>query len=175
VSSPSRHTTPPRRARRDDVDHERISCALATSSPLLGEALDEALERREVRRGVRVDVDVVVLDRGDDRDLGAVVPELRRLLEEGRVVLVALDDEGGAPPSAQARLDARGSLPRGRAAKLSSKFFGRPPIRKPGSRPATSSRYAARALVVVLPCVPPTTSGERPASTCSARAWAMEA
>src|SRR5690606_9101460 len=63
---------------------------------VLRQPIDEALERRDVARLVRVDVDVVVLDRGEDRALGPVLPELRALLEEGAVVLVALHDEEAA-------------------------------------------------------------------------------
>jgi hypothetical protein len=58
------------------------------------------VERVEVRRLGRVDVDVVVLDRGHDGDLGPVVPELRRLLEESGVVFVPLDDERHAREAA---------------------------------------------------------------------------
>ena len=39
------------------------------------------------------DVGVVELHRGEDRDVGPVVEELGALVEEGGVVLVALDDE----------------------------------------------------------------------------------
>ena len=45
---------------------------------------------------VAVDVRVVELDRGQDQRVGLVVEEFRRLVEEGGVVLVALDDEVGA-------------------------------------------------------------------------------
>ena len=48
------------------------------------------------------------------------------------------------------------------------KFSGTPPTRKPGCRPAWSSIQASIDVVVVLPCVPATTSTWRPCSTWSA-------
>ncbi len=42
------------------------------------------------------------------------------------------------------------------------KFFGKPPMKKPGSSPACARIHAHIADVVVLPCVPVTTSGLRP-------------
>ena len=68
--------------------------------------------------------------------------ELRALVEEGGVVLVALDDELGPWPSRQ---DWR-------------KFSGTPPIRNEGSRPASASTCASSEEVVVLPWVPATTT-----------------
>src|SRR5690606_25906027 len=50
---------------------------------------------------VLVDVGVVELDRGEDAGAWTIVQELRPLVEEGRVVLVALDDEVGAGPAAR--------------------------------------------------------------------------
>ncbi len=61
--------------------------------PVLRDPFDEPGEGGVVARLVGVDVDVVVLDAGDDADLGAVVPELRGLVEERGVVLVAFDHE----------------------------------------------------------------------------------
>ena len=62
---------------------------------------NERPERRLVGRDVRVDVDVVVLDARDDRDVvrahADVVEELGLLVPVDRVVLVALDDERRAP------------------------------------------------------------------------------
>jgi hypothetical protein len=46
------------------------------------------VERVEVRGLGRVDVDVVVLDRGDDGDFRSIVPELGRFLEEGGIVFI---------------------------------------------------------------------------------------
>ena len=54
----------------------------------------QPLERRLHRRQVRVDVRVVELHMGQDRRVGKVVQELRPLVEERRVVLVAFEDEG---------------------------------------------------------------------------------
>ena len=71
------------------------------------------------------------------------------------VVLVALDDERGAPPPP---VDPR--RPDRRARRRSP--WGTPPMNHPGSRPARRRSHAHIALVVVLPCVPATTSGRRP-------------
>jgi len=47
-----------------------------------------------IQRGhVGIDVGVVELQRGDDREGGIVVEELRLLVEEGSIVLISLDDE----------------------------------------------------------------------------------
>ena len=54
-----------------------------------------------------------------------------------------------------------------------SGIFGKPPIKKPGAKPQASSKCAAIAVVVVLPCVPATTSGEQSPSTKSLSAPAM--
>src|SRR5207237_9333019 len=58
-----------------------------------GEEVYQAAEGELDRVEVRVDVRVVELDVADDGDLWQVVHELRPLVEVGRVVLVALDDE----------------------------------------------------------------------------------
>ncbi len=79
----------------------RASCGVAHDEPALGHRARRAPERRLVRRRVRVDVDVVVLDARDDGDVvradADVVEELRLLVPVDGVVLVALDDEGRAP------------------------------------------------------------------------------
>ena len=59
-------------------------------------------------REVAVDVGVVELDRGDDQRVGVVVEELRRLVEEGGVVLVALDHELGPGAVAEAAAEVLG-------------------------------------------------------------------
>ena len=58
-----------------------------------GDEVHQAAEGELDRVEVRVDVRVVELDVADDGDFGQVVHELRPLVEVGRVVLVALDDE----------------------------------------------------------------------------------
>ncbi len=63
---------------------------------VLGDERDELAERRLDRLLVAEDVDVIELDRREDRRARPVVQELRPLVEEGGVVLVALDDELGA-------------------------------------------------------------------------------
>jgi hypothetical protein len=57
---------------------------------------------------VAVDVGVVELDRGDHAGPCAIVQELRPLVEEGRVVLVALDHEDLPPTAARAAGEVRG-------------------------------------------------------------------
>ena len=90
-----------------DVTHPCVA-RVADEEPALGHCAHESTERRLVRRRIGVDVDVVVLDAGDDRDVvgryADVVDELRPLLPEDGVVFVALDDERGAAP---VRSDAR--------------------------------------------------------------------
>ena len=56
--------------------------------------IDEALEGGLDGFEIGVDVGVVELDVGEDERVGKVVEELRTLVEEGGVVLVAFDDEG---------------------------------------------------------------------------------
>ena len=50
---------------------------------------------------VAVDVGVVELDGGDEERVGVVVQELRTLVEERGIVLVALDDEPLAAADAE--------------------------------------------------------------------------
>ena len=69
------------------ADHEQA---------VLGEEHDELAERVAHRVERREDVDVVELDRGQDRGARTVVIELRALVEVRGVVLVALDHEVGA-------------------------------------------------------------------------------
>ncbi len=57
----------------------------------------EAPERQPDLVEVRVDVGVIELDVVDDGDVGQVLQELGRLVEERAVVLVAFDDE--MPPA----------------------------------------------------------------------------
>ena len=90
----------PARARRQQPLHGRIvgagdeqssgvpGAALARRQPL-----DQSEERPLQALEVRVQIDVVVLQAGQDDGLRPVVPELRSAIEVGGVVLVALDDE----------------------------------------------------------------------------------
>src|SRR5205085_1900349 len=55
--------------------------------------IDQPAERERDRIEVGVDVRVIELDVVDDGNVGQVLEELRRLVEEGAVVLVALDHE----------------------------------------------------------------------------------
>jgi len=73
-----------RRARKED--------------PVLGDERDELAEGRLDGLLVLEDVGVIELDRRDERRARLVVQELGALVEEGRVVLVALDDHLGALP-----------------------------------------------------------------------------
>ena len=58
--------------------------------------------------GVKVDVDVCVveLDRRQDQPIREIVEKLWALVEEGRIVLIALEDEGARG----AKLEARGKV-----------------------------------------------------------------
>src|SRR5690606_9315107 len=105
--------------------------------PVLGHAGDEAPERIQVLLDLRVDVDVVVLDRGDDRDLRAIVQKLRRFFEERRVVFIALDDEGQAAPARNQRvgglaLDRQRAAGRARGSKAALEVLRDPPDEKAG-------------------------------------------
>ena len=80
-----------------------------------------------------------------DRHVRQVVDELRPLVEEGAVVLVALDHEVRPAAEAVAALE----VDRHAA------------DRNDGSSPASWSRKARRLVVVVFPCVPATTSEVR--------------
>ena len=68
----------------------------------------EPLERQTDGVEVGVDVGVVVLDVVHDGDVGQVLEELRRLVEERAVVLVALDHELAAAADAIAALEVLG-------------------------------------------------------------------
>ena len=65
--------------------------------------IHETAERQQHRVEVGVDVGVVELDVVDDGDVGQVLQELRRLVEERAVVFVAFDDEVAARADAVAR------------------------------------------------------------------------
>ena len=129
----------------DDLGH-RVGVPAGDDEPILGDDLDELAEVALDVGEVGVDVGVIELDARDDRRLGPVVEELGPLVEEGRVVLIPLDDEV-LPPGPRA---------------VRSKLATTPPMRKPGLRPADSSSHEMREVVVVLPCVPETTMDRIP-------------
>ncbi len=62
--------------------------------PRRGTRLTRSLNARLDGFKIGVDVGVVELDVGEDERVGKVVEKLWALVEEGRVVLVALNDEG---------------------------------------------------------------------------------
>ena len=117
--------------------------------------VDEPPERQPHRVEVGVDVGVVELDVVDDGDVGQVLQELRRLVEEGAVVLVAFDDEVAALPDPIAR-PVLAEVPRDAADEHASD-------RAP---PCVSSQPASD-VVVVLPCVPAMTIDRAPQRKCS--------
>ena len=104
----SRRATPPRpRARA------RAGLSAPTSSrPLRGTRLTRPPERQRHGVEVGVDVRVIELDVVDDGDVRQILQELRRLVEEGAVVLVALDDEVAPLADAVARARRRRSCAR---------------------------------------------------------------
>ena len=123
----------PRRSRPNVSTGERATPSIAArlravgaeqQQAAAGHEVHEAAERQADRVEVRVDVGVVELDVADDRDVRQVLQELRRLVEEGAVVLVALDDE----LAAAARADS--------SSPSSPKFAAMPPTSRLGSRPA---------------------------------------
>ena len=81
------------------VGASACACGLSapsSSRPFRGTRFDQPAERQQHRVEVGVDVGVIELDVVDDGDVGQVLEELRRLVEERAVVLVALDDEVAA-------------------------------------------------------------------------------
>ncbi len=91
-----------------------------------------------------------MLDGREDHDLCPVVQELRGLFEECGVVLVAFDSRT-AGAAAACRPWAGGARPRGAARESrAGKFFGKPPIKKPGRKPVLSNNQAANEVVVGL-------------------------
>ena len=79
-----------------------------SSSPRRGTRFTKPLERQADGGEVRVDVGVVELDVVDDGDVGQVLQELRRLVEERAVVFVAFDDELAAAADPVAALEVLG-------------------------------------------------------------------
>ena len=100
-----------RRSRRRGTARRAITSrtpswsSAATSVPSRRQARHERAERLLHVLEIAVDVGVVELDRRDHQRARVVVQELRRLVEEGRVVLVALDDEVLALPFAEAPVE----------------------------------------------------------------------
>ncbi len=101
------------------VEDDRTGSAPGERAHLGGVAAgDQAAIRRQEsdqpgigvgeRRGGRIEIDVIVLDGGEDHGLRPVVQELGAAVEIGRVVLVALDDE--SPP--RAAMEARAEIDR---------------------------------------------------------------
>ena len=81
-------------ARGELRDRDRLGRLGADDEQAVGgHQRDELPERVLDRLERREDVDVIELDRREDRGVRAVVEELRALVEERGVVLVALDDE----------------------------------------------------------------------------------
>ena len=117
--------------------------------------VDEAAERQRHRVEVRIDVRVIELDVVDDGDVGQVLQELRRLVEERAVVLVALDHEVASLPDAVARPVLAEVA--GDAADEHARIERR---RAVSSQPVSD-------VVVVLPCVPAMTIDRAPQRKCS--------
>ena len=98
----------------------------------------------------------------DDGDVGQVLQELRGLVEERAVVLVALDDEVAAVAQAIARAV---------VAEIARRCRRRA---RSGPGPPCASSHPASAVVVVLPCVPATTIDRAPHRNCSRTASGSE-
>ena len=111
--------------------------------------VDEATERQPDRVEIGVDVGVVELDVVDDGDVRQVLQELRRLVEVGAVVFVALDHEIAARAEPVAR-------------PASPKFSAMPPTSTVGSSLPCVSSHPVSDVVVVLPCVPARTIDRDP-------------
>ena len=137
--STARQSTPSAEAERLDGaprplpqrQRRRGLSAPSSSQPVPRHQVHEAPERQAARVEIRVDVRVVELDVADDGDVGQVLQELRGLVEEGAVVLVALDHELAAAA---------------RCGSSASKFAAMPPmstlgiaagVRRAATRPAT--------------------------------------
>ena len=94
-AAPNVSTVRPRRRR----ERQRLRTVGAEEQPPAARhQIDEAPERDAQRLHVGIDVRVVVLEVADDGDVRQVLQELRRLVEERAVVLVALDDESRPAP-----------------------------------------------------------------------------
>ncbi len=153
----------PRRA-RTSATRERAAAtrsrarglsAPTTSRPRRGTRLTSRRNASDHGVEVGVDVRVVELDVVDDGDVRQVLQELRRLVEERAVVLVALDHEVAPLPHPVARRRARRSCARCRRRARSDR-----------RRRAVSS-HPVSDVVVVLPCVPAMTIERAPQRKCS--------
>ncbi len=94
--------------------------SVAHDEPARGNSADERAERGLVRCDVGIDVDVVVLDARDDRDVvrrnADIVEKLRLLVPVRSVVLVSFDHERSPP--------AIGAHPRGSDGRTAGKSLG---------------------------------------------------
>ena len=89
-------------------DAAPASSAPRKTRPLVGTRRSSRVNAVRIARDVGIDVGVVELDVVDHDRLGHVLEELRRLVEEGAVVLVALDDEVAAAAEPVARPEVGG-------------------------------------------------------------------
>ena len=146
---------PTRASRRPRVEAERLDRRSRARRPAAAprgcrrRESARPLPRHQIRRSrrnavaqrlhVRVDVRVVVFEVADDGDVRQVLQELRRLVEERAVVLVAFDDE----VAARTRADScRRSSPRCRRRARSDR--GRRPSAASPSATSSSSCRACR-------------------------------
>ena len=126
-------------AARLRLQGERVGIVGAQQQePTAGHEIHEPPEGQPDRIEVRIDVGVIELDVVDDRDVRQVLQELRRLVEECAVVLVAFDHEVAAAADPVAV----------------SKFSAIPPMNTLGSAPPCASSQPVSEVVVVLPWVP---------------------
>ena len=136
--------------------------APSSSRPCRGTRFTSRAKRQPHRVEVRVDVGVVELDVVDHRDVGQVLQELRRLVEERAVVFVAFDDE--VAPAARGDSSSRARRSCARCRRRARSDRGRP--RSAASRSSD--------VVVVLPCVPAMTIERAPQRKCSRMASGSE-
>jgi hypothetical protein len=130
----------------EDVAHPGM--AHRRDDPTIGgHRPDEPSERGLHVIEVAVDVGVVELDRGQDQRVRVVVEELRRLVEEGGVVLVALDDEVVARTLAKRAAeverdaaDQQGRIPARRGQHLGDEVRRRRLAVRPGDGDAVAAR-----------------------------------
>ena len=88
------------------VGTSAFACGLSaprSSRPLRGTSCTRRRKASQDGIEIRVDVGVIELDVIDDGDIGQILEELRRLVEERAVVFIAFDDEVAALADAVAR------------------------------------------------------------------------
>ena len=105
-------------------------------------SFEGGLDRLQVFKNIGV----IELEVVDDRDLRQVMDELAALIEKGGVVFVAFDDEPFAVGEARALAEILGNA----ADEIT------------GIQPLCSNTQVSSEVVVVLPCVPETTSERFP-------------